>query len=79
LRQLENPANARLVGEDIPAIDSVFYLKSGARARLLYRSGSMVIVEVEKHCSDWIEWSEVKARMVSQSDDNAAIRLTTGP
>ena len=53
-------------GEDIPAIDSVFYLKSGVRARLLHRNGSMVIVEVDKHDSDWIEWSEVKARMASQ-------------
>jgi hypothetical protein len=38
----------RIVGADIPAIDTVFYLKSGARARLIDRSGSMVIVEIEK-------------------------------
>ena len=38
----------RIVGEDIPPIKSVFDLKSGARAKLVDRSGSMVIVEVEK-------------------------------
>lgn len=55
----------QVVGEDIPPIDSVLLLKSGARARLIDRSGTMVIVEVEKLRSDWIEWSEVKARLAS--------------
>jgi hypothetical protein len=32
----------RIVGEDIPPIKSVFDLKSGARAKLVDRSGSMV-------------------------------------
>jgi hypothetical protein len=50
---------------DIPPIDTVLHLKSGARARLVDRSGSMVIVEVEKRRSDWIEWSEVRARIAS--------------
>ena len=53
----------RIVGEDIPPIKSVFELKSGARAKLVDRSGSMVIVEVEDSRSDWIEWREVKARI----------------
>ncbi len=53
----------QIVGEDIPLIGSAFYLKSGVRARLIDRSGSMVIVEIEKRRSDWIEWSEVKARI----------------
>ena len=52
----------QIVGEDIPTIGSLFYLKSGVRAKLVDRSGSMVIVEIEKRCSDWIEWSELKAR-----------------
>ena len=53
----------QIVGDDTPAIGSVFYLRSGARARLVDRSGSMVIIEIEKRRSDWIEWSEVKARI----------------
>jgi hypothetical protein len=57
----------RIVGEDIPPIKSVFELKSGARATLVDRSGSMVIVEVEQSRSDWIEWSEVKARIAAKS------------
>ena len=56
----------RIVGEDIPPVKSVFNLKSGARAKLVDRSGSMVIVEVEDHRSDWIEWSEVKARIAAE-------------
>jgi len=56
----------QVVGEDIPPIKSVFDLKSGARARLVDRSGSMVIVEVEEHRSDWIEWSEVRARIAAK-------------
>ncbi len=56
----------QVVGEDIPPIKSVFDLKSGARAKLIDRSGSMVIVEVEEHRSDWIEWSEVRARIAAK-------------
>ena len=52
-----------VVGDDIPTIESVFDLKSGARAKLVDRSGSMVIIEVDGYRSDWIEWSEVKARI----------------
>lgn len=51
------------VVDDIPPVKSVFDLKSGARATLVDRSGSMVIIEVEDYRSDWIEWSEVKARI----------------
>jgi hypothetical protein len=56
----------QIVGEDIPPVKSVFELKSGARATLVDRSGSMVIVEVEDYRSDWIEWSEVKARIAAK-------------
>ena len=52
--------------DDIPPIKSVFELKSGARAKLVDRSGSMVIIEVEDYRSDWIEWSEVKARIAAK-------------
>jgi hypothetical protein len=54
--------------DDIPPVESVFDLKCGARAKLVDRSGSMVIVEVKEYRSDWIEWSEVKARIARQSD-----------
>ena len=47
-KRLVNAANGQVVGEDIPPVKSVFELKSGARARLVDRSGSMVIVEVER-------------------------------
>ena len=60
----------RIVGEDIPPVRSVFELKSGARAKLVDRSGSMVIVEVEDYRSDWIEWSEVKARIAEKDRGN---------
>ncbi len=56
----------RIVADDIPPIKSVFDLKSGARAKLVDRSGSMVIVEVEEYRSDWIEWSDVKARIAAK-------------
>ena len=62
---IELTGKMRVVGEDIPPIRSVFELKSGARAKLVDRSGSMVIVEVEDHRSDWIEWNEVKARIAA--------------
>jgi hypothetical protein len=62
-RALKLAEKMQIVGEDIPPVQSVFELKSGARARLVDRSGSMVIVEVEDYRSDWIEWSEVKARI----------------
>ena len=55
-----------IVGDDIPPVKSVFDLKSGARAKLIDRSGSMVIVEVEEYRSDWIEWSDVKARIAAK-------------
>ena len=64
-RAIELAGKMRIVGEDIPPIKSVFELKSGARAKLVDRSGSMVIVEVEDHRSDWIEWNEVKARIAA--------------
>jgi len=63
---IELAGKMRIVGEDIPPIKSVFELKSGARARLVDRSGSMVIVEVEDYRSDWIEWNEVKARIAAK-------------
>ena len=56
----------QIVGEDIPPIESVFDLKSGARAKLVDRSGSMVIIAVEDYRSDWIEWREVKDRIAAR-------------
>jgi len=47
-------------------IESVFDLKSGLRAKLVDRSGSMVIIEIDKYRSDWIEWSAVKARIAAK-------------
>ena len=63
LKRLTYTGNTQVAGEDIPPIKSVFDLKSGVRAKLVDRSGSMVIVEVQDYRSDWIEWSEVKARI----------------
>jgi hypothetical protein len=60
---IDHAEKTQIVDEDVPPVQSVFDLKSGARAKLVDRSGSMVIVEVEKYRSDWIEWTEVKARM----------------
>ena len=57
----------QVVGDDIPPIESVFDLKSGVRAKLVDRSGSMVIVGVQDYRSDWIEWREVKARIAARS------------
>jgi hypothetical protein len=65
-KRLMNAGNVQVVGTDIPPVESVFNLKSGVRARLADRSGSMVIVEVEGHRSDWIEWSEVKPRIAAK-------------
>jgi hypothetical protein len=65
-RRLMNAEHTRVVGEDIPPIQSVFDLKSGVRAKLVDRSGSMVIVEVQEYRSDWIEWREVKARIAAK-------------
>ena len=62
-RAIDQAEKTQIVDEDVPPVQSVFDLKSGARAKLVDRSGSMVIVEVEKYRPDWIEWSEVKARM----------------
>ena len=63
---LKRVEKMQIAGEDIPPIKSVFDLKSGARAKLVDRSGSMVIVEVKEYRSDWIEWSEVKARIAAE-------------
>ena len=57
----------QVISDDIPPIKSVFDLKSGARAKLVDRSGSMVIVEVDDCRSDWIEWREVKARIAASA------------
>ena len=66
-RRLINAGHTQVVGEDIPPVKSVFDLKSGVRAKLVDRSGSMVMVEVEDYRSDWIEWREVKARIAEKS------------
>ena len=65
-RAIDQAEKTQIVDEDVPPVQSVFDLKSGARAKLVDRSGSMVIVEVEKYRSDWIEWSEVKARIAAK-------------
>lgn len=70
-RTLKQEEKTKFVGDDIPTIKSVFDLKSGARAKLVDRSGSMVIIEIDKYRSDWIEWSEVKARIAAKG------RMTT--
>jgi len=64
-KRLVNAGNIQVVGEDIPPIKTVFDLKSGVRAKLVDRSGSKVIVGVQEYRSDWIEWSEVKARIAA--------------
>ena len=66
-KRLVNAANTQVVADDIPPIESFFDLKSGVRAKLADRSGSMVIVEVEHYRSDWIEWREVKDRIAARS------------
>ena len=66
LKQLTHAGDTQVAGNDIPPVESVFDLKSGARAKLLDRSGSHVIIEVDKNRSDWIEWSEVKARIAAK-------------
>ena len=65
-KRLVNAANTQVVGADIPPVKRVFDLKSGVRAKLVDRSGSMVIVEVQDYRSDWIEWREVKARIAAK-------------
>ena len=65
-KRLINAGNTQVVGNDIPHVKSVFHLRSGVLAKLIDRSGSMVIIEVEHHRSDWIEWSEVKARIAAK-------------
>jgi hypothetical protein len=65
-RAIEQPEKTEIVGDAIPPVESIFELMSGARAKLVYRSGSMVIIEVEKSRSDWIEWSEVNARIAAK-------------
>jgi hypothetical protein len=66
-KRLVNAANVQVVGADIPPITSVFDLKSGVRAKLVDRSGSMVIIEVEHYRSDWIEWREIKERIATNA------------
>jgi hypothetical protein len=51
-KRLMNAGNTQVVGEGIPPIKSVFDLKIGVRAKLVDRSGSMVIVEVQECRSD---------------------------
>ena len=51
-RRLVNAGNLRVHGNDIPPVQTVFNLKSGVRAKLVDRSGSMVIIEVQ-----WIPFS----------------------
>jgi hypothetical protein len=65
-KRLVQGEKTRIVGDDIPPITSVFDLKSGVRAKLVDRRGSMVIVEVEHHRSDWIEWREIKERIAAK-------------
>ena len=65
-RAMEQIGKMQVVGTDIPPIQTIFDLKSGVRARLVDRSGSMVIIEVEKRRSNWIEWSEVKPRILAK-------------
>ena len=65
-KRLIQGEKTQIVGADIPPVESVFDLKSGVRAKLVDRSGSMVIVEVEGYRSDWIEWREVKGRIAAQ-------------
>ncbi len=65
-KRLVNASNIQVDGADIPPITSVFDLKSGVRAKLVDRSGSMVIVEVEHYRSDWIEWREIKERIAAK-------------
>jgi hypothetical protein len=65
-KRLINAGNTQVVGSDIPPVESVFELKSGVGAKLVDRSGSMVIVEVQGYRSDWIEWSEVKGRIATE-------------
>jgi hypothetical protein len=80
-QRLIDAGNTQVVGNDIPPVDSVFDLKSGVRAKLVYRNGSMVIVEVREYRSDWIEWSEVKARIAQSGSDSADHqgRVRSGP
>jgi hypothetical protein len=65
-RPVQQEEKSQFVGDDIPTIESVFDLKSGARAKLVDRRGAMVIIEIDKYRSDWIEWSEVKARIAAK-------------
>jgi hypothetical protein len=63
---MKQEEKTQFVSDEIPTIESVFDLKSGARAKLVNRSGSMVIVEIDRYRTDWIEWSEVKARIAAK-------------
>lgn len=42
----------QFVGDDIPTIESVFDLKSEARAKLVDCRGPMMIIEIDKYRSD---------------------------
>lgn len=66
MHTIDRAASEQVVGDDIPMIESVLDLKCGARTKLVDRSGSMVIIEIDKYRSDWIEWSEVKARIAAK-------------
>ncbi len=65
-KAIKQAEKTQIVEDDIPPVESVFDLKSGARAKLVYRGGSMVIVEVEKYHSEWIEWGDLKARIAAK-------------
>ena len=65
-RAIQQAEKMQIFRDDIPAVESAFNLKSGVRARLADRSGSMVVIEVEGFRSDWIKWSEVKARIAGK-------------
>jgi hypothetical protein len=62
----DQTARTHVIGDDIPTLESVFHLKSEARAKLVDRSGSMMIIEIDRYRSDWIEWSEVKVRIAAK-------------
>ena len=47
-RTAQQEEKTQSVGDEIPTIESVFDLKSGVRAELVDRSGSMVIIEIDK-------------------------------
>jgi len=68
---VQQEEKTQLVGDDIPTIESVFDLKSGVRAKLVDRSGSMVIIEIDKYRSDWDRMER------GQSKDRGQEEVTT--